>query len=600
MEDKFASIRNLRFVLKEVHGVEDLFEYPYFADHDSGTIDLVLQTASNIAKDLLYPVLREMDKNPPEFKDGNILVHPTVKQWIKLCGEDGWIAAEFSQELGGQQLPNMVSLAVFFLFFAANYSISAYLQLTAGAGRVISKFAAPYLVEKYLGKMLTGQWQGTMAMTEPQAGSSLADIATYATPADDEYYLISGQKIFISSGDSDAVENIVHLVLAKIKGAPPGVKGISLFLVPKYRVRSTGELESNDVTTAGMFHKMGYRGCPIAHLSFGDQGDCRGYLIGEEHKGLSYMFHLMNEARLGVGTGAAAIASAAYYKSLEFAKMRTQGRKANEKDPTLPMVPIIEHAETRRLLLSQRSIVDGSLSLILQCGRYIDLQQVAPEEMKDHYGLLLDLLTPIAKSYPSEMGIQSVSQGLQIFGGSGYCDEYPMEQYYRDARIHPIHEGTTAIHGMDLLGRKVRMRDSKAFELYLNEVRFAIETGSAVADLKPYAEKLGQAVELLQKVTSHLMTVSKESPSVFLADSVLYLDLFGVVTIAWQWLLQGISASKGLVNQASETDTRFYRGKLRTMKYFFHYELPKILGLAQRLQESDLLTVGMVIEEFDD
>lgn len=600
MEKKFASMRNLQFLLKEIHRVGDLVKYPYFKDHDSETYDLILETAANIAGDLLLPSLREMDRNPPEFKNGTIKVHPAVKQWIQRSGEDGWIAAEFSHKHGGQQLPSMISLATNFLFAAANYSLSVYPLLTSTACRVVEQFGDIKLIDGYLPKMLSGQWQGTMAMTEPQAGSSLSDINTSATPTNKGYYLIAGQKIFISSGDSDAVDNIVHLVLAKIKGAPAGVKGISLFLVPKKRICNSGELESNDVTTAGMFHKMGYKGAPIAHLSFGDNGDCRGYLIGEEHKGLSYMFQMMNEQRLGVGTGAAAIASAAYYNSLAYAKERTQGRKINEKDPALPMVPIIMHADVRRMLLFQRSIVEGSLSLILQCGKYSDLLRVTDGEEKEKYGLLLDILTPIAKSYPAEMALLTISQGLQIFGGSGYCDEYPLEQYYRDARIHPIHEGTTAIHGMDLLGRKVRMHDSKAYNLYLHEIQTAIDECSKYKMLQPYAQKSDVALEELQKVTSHLLKISEKSPEVFLADSVLYLELFGIITIAWQWLLQGISVQKNLESQTSEKDSHFYQGKWRTLMYFFHYEVPKIHGLCKRLMESDGLTVTMNIEEFED
>lgn len=600
MENKFASVRNLKFLLNDVHQAGELANYPYFSDHDSDTCDLILETAASIATDLLLPCSREMDRNPPEFKNGTIKVHPVVKQWAQQSGEDGWIAAEFPHKYGGQQLPSIIALATNFLFAAANYSLSVYPLLTATACRVLEQFGDDQLINDYLPMMLSGKWQGTMAMTEPQAGSSLADISTSAAPTDNGYYHITGQKIFISSGDSDAVDNIVHLVLAKINGGPAGVKGISLFLVPKKRLCSDGGLESNDVTTAGMFHKMGYKGAPIAHLSFGDHGDCRGYLIGEEHKGLSYMFQMMNEQRLGVGTGAAAIASAAYYSSLSYAKERPQGRKINEKDPTLPMVPIIMHADVRRMLLFQRAIVEGSLSLILQCGKYSDLHRVTEGEEKVRYGLLLDLLTPIAKSYPAEMAILTISQGLQIFGGSGYCDEYPLEQYYRDARIHPIHEGTTAIHGMDLLGRKVRMHDAKAYYLFLNEIRTTIEDSNKYSVLKSYSQKMDMSLRELQKVTSHLLEISKKAPEVFLADSVLYLELFGIITIAWQWLLQGISIQKGLEGQASEKETHFYQGKWRTLTYFFHYEVPKIHGLCERLMESDGLTVDMNVEDFED
>jgi butyryl-CoA dehydrogenase len=306
-----------------------------------------------------------------------------------------------------------------------------------------------------------------MALTEPEAGSSLADITTMAEPTDHGYYKIKGQKIFISAGDHDGADNVIHLMLAKIKGAPAGVKGISLFVVPKKRIDEKGQLVSNDVVTSGVFHKLGYRGCPIAQLSMGDSDNCRGYLVGEPHQGLLLMFQMMNEARIGVGAGAAAIASAAYYSALDYTKTRLQGRKLSTKDPTLPQIPLIEHPDVKRMLLFQRSVIEGALSLLMQAAKYADLAIVLTGEEKEKNELLLDLLTPVAKSYPSEMGILSVSQGVQCLGGSGYCDDYPLEQYYRDARIHPIHEGTTGIQGLTLLGRNVTMKGGKAYKLYL-------------------------------------------------------------------------------------------------------------------------------------
>jgi alkylation response protein AidB-like acyl-CoA dehydrogenase len=433
-----------------------------------------------------------------------------------------------------------------------------------------------------------------MALTEPEAGSSLSDITTMAEPTDKGYYKIRGQKVFISAGDHDAVENVVHLMLAKITGAPPGVKGISLFVVPKKRISEAGALVQNDVVTSGIFHKLGYRGCPITQLSIGDKDDCQGYLVGKPHHGLMYMFQMMNEARIGVGMGATAVATAAYYASLEYAKTRKQGRKVSEKNPGQPQIPIIEHADVKRMLLFQRAVVEGSLSLLLQCSQYADLQKIGNDHEKEKYALLLDLLTPVAKTYPSEMGILSISQGLQIFGGSGFCDDYPLEQYYRDARIHPIHEGTTGIHGIDLLGRKVLMQNGKAFQLFLAEVRAAVEEAGKFPGLEPYARELSEGIEKLVQVTSHLVGISQhKGPEHFLADATLYLDLIGIISVAWQWLLQAIAIEKALEKQLPAVEETFYRGKLHTFRYFFGYELPKIEGLVKRLSNNDGLTVEM-------
>ncbi len=299
-------------------------------------------------------------------------------------------------------------------------------------------------------------------------------------------------------------------------------------------------------------------------------------MLGEPNKGLSYMFQMMNEARLDVGMGACAIASAAYYASLQYAQERLQGRKPTAKDPTLPQVPIIDHADVRRMLLFQRAVIEGSLGVVLQCAKYRDLEKVSDGEEKERAKMLLDLLTPVAKSYPSEMGILSVSQGLQILGGYGYCDEFPMEQYYRDMRIHPIHEGTTCIHGMDILGRKVRMKGGKSLRVYLEEVRQSLSIAKQNSELVSYAERLEIALATVEDVTATLLGVaSDKGEEVFLADATLYLELFGIVSIAWQWLLQGMAIQRAFEGHLSNSEINFYRGKWVTFQYFFHYETPK-------------------------
>ena len=335
-------------------------------------------------------------------------------------------------------------------------------------------------------------------------------------------------------------------------------------------------------------------------MSLGENNDCRGYLVGEPHQGLAYMFQMMNEARIDVGMSAAAIASAAYYASLQYARERPQGRRLAAKDPMLPQVNIIEHADVKRMLLFQRAVVEGSFSLLLQCSLYADHGRVLSGEEKERNELLLDLLTPVAKTYPSEMGVLSVSQGLQILGGYGYCDEFPLELYYRDARIHPIHEGTTGIHGLDLLGRKMVMKGGKAAQLYLREVEQTIVQAREVSALAPYSARLQEALGKLKEVTARLVQISQgKGPEYFLADATLYLEFFGIISVAWQWLVQALVIRKALEKELSEEENNFYQGKFQTFVYFFHYELPKIEGLAQRLMEGDGLTVEIKAKLFE-
>ena len=600
MAERFVSRKNISFLLYDVFDVESLTAYDFYRDHSRESFDMIIDTACKIGSDMMYPVFAEMDRQEPEYRDGTVKVHPIVREYLKKIGEGGWISATKPYDVGGQQLPNMLNFLASFIFSAANYSLGIYPYLTAGAANLIFNFGSQELKDAYLAKMYSGAWQGTMALTEPNAGSSLSDITTQAEQRDGGCYSISGQKIFISAGRHDAVENVIHLMLARIKGAPAGVKGISLFVVPTFRIEDGG-LVPNDVNCIGIDHKMGYRGAPIAQLAMGENGDCRGYLVGEPNKGLAYMFHMMNEERIGVGIGAAGIASAAYYASLEYAQARTQGRKLGEKDPCTPQVPIIQHADVKRMLLFQRSVVEGALALLLQVSRYLDLEHVTGGEEGEKYHLLVELLTPVVKTYPSEAGILSVSQGLQILGGYGYCKDFPLEQYYRDMRIHPIHEGTTGIQGQDILGRKVRMNDGRAFALFLDEVKETVTAARKHATLKKQADGLEDAVRSLKDVTSFLIGASpKLGAEVFLADATLYLELFCLVCVAWQWLKQAAVSAAALAGGASGEDADFHNGKLATCRFFFAYELPKTLGLVKRLREADGLTVSIKENMFQD
>ncbi len=600
MADKFVSEKNLKFLLYEVFKARDLAEFDYYSESGAEIFDMILETARKIGSDLLKPALQEMDQKQPELVDGEVKVHPVVREFMELCGQSGWIGLNLPYESGGQQIPLTIAFACRYIFAAANYSAMVYPLLTEGAAHLIEAFGTEGQKKTYMPNMLAGIWQGTMALTEPQAGSSVGDITTSAEPTDAGYYLIRGQKIFISASDHDGVDNVVHLMLARIKGAPPGVKGVSLFIVPKRRP-SGGGLAPNDVNISGVYHKLGYRGAPITQMSMGENGDCRGWLVGESNKGLFHMFQMMNEQRIDVGVGAAGIASAAYYTALQYARERPQGRPLSAKDPLAPQVPIIQHPDVKRMLLFQRAITEGSLCLLLQCAVYADRAKCQKGGEKEKHMLLLDLLTPVAKSYPAEMCIHSVSQALQCLGGYGYCDEFPVEQHYRDVRIHPIHEGVTSIQGQDLLGRKVRMKGGKAYELYLNEVKDALQQAEFTDELAPYAEALRGSLDKLDEVTGHLVSLGAEGdPELFLADATLYLEFFGIICIAWQWLKQGIQALKGLAENPGRERTDFLQGKWAAMRYFFGYELPKIQGLAQRLMNSDGLTVETRSRHFND
>jgi butyryl-CoA dehydrogenase len=555
--------------------------------------DMILDTAKELADAEMFPYYVEMDKMNPKLENGTITVHPQVGKVINRLGQDGWIAARKSYALGGQQMPYSVMNNALCVFYAANFAASSYAFLTAGAANLIDSFGEETLKEDYLSHLYSGEWQGTMALTEPQAGSSLTDIVTSAELTDEGYYKIKGHKIFISGGDHTGVPNVVHLTLAKIKDGPAGAKGISLFVIPKHRFTEGEALEWNDVTTAGKFEKMGSHAYVTTHLAFGENDDCRGYLVGEEHYGLKYMFQMMNEARIAVGMTANAISSAAYYASLQYANERPQGRHVSKKDVSLPQVPIIEHADVRRMLLFQKSVVEGAQSLVTLTSFYADMEHVTEGEEQEKYRLLLELLTPIVKTYPSEMGNLSVSAGLQCLGGYGYCKDFPLEQYYRDTRINSIYEGTTGIQGMDLLGRKMLMKNGQAAVLFFQEVGKTIHDAKIISGLENYASQMQEAMQLLQKTTSYLLGLAqKERPEVFLTDATLYLEMTGHITIAWQWLMQGMVAAKALENGGlSEDENNFYSGKMHTMQYFFLYELPKIQSLSHVLLNSGQATL---------
>jgi alkylation response protein AidB-like acyl-CoA dehydrogenase len=421
---------------------------------------------------------------------------------------------------------------------------------------------------------LEGRWFGTMALSEPQAGSSLADITTRAEPQDDGTYRLTGNKMWISGGDHELTENIVHLVLAKIPGGPPGVKGISLFVVPKFLVNRDGSLgERNDVVLAGLNHKMGYRGTTNTLLNFGEgvhtpggKAGAVGYLVGEQHRGLTYMFHMMNEARIGVGMGATVLGYTGYLHAAEYARTRTQGRPAGAKDPASPPVPIIEHPDIRRMLLAAKSYAEGGLALGLYCARLVDEEQTAETEQdRARAHLLLETLTPIAKAWPSQWGPVADDLAIQVHGGYGYTRDYPVEQFYRDNRLNPIHEGTQGIQALDLLGRKVVLQDGAGLAL-LTETVTATTTRAAGTEWADFAADVDAATARLTEVTRTLWGAG--DPEVTLANAHVYLEAAGHLVVAWLWLEQALATGTATSD--------FHEAKRQTARYFWRWELPRV------------------------
>lgn len=588
----YVSTRNLRFVLNEVLDLDKLRSFEQYQDFDAETTEMSLDAAKQLADQYLYPYYREMDKQKAYYKDGTVFVMPEIGEGMRAMGESGWINATWPYDQNGQQMPSVVLNAGGLIFQAANGNMAAYSFLTTGAANLILEFGSDELKATYLEKMASGQWQGTMALTEPQAGSSLSDITSYYVEHEDGSYTVKGQKIYISGGDHNATENVIHLMLARKKDGPKGMKGVSLFVVPKFLPTADG-LVDNHVTTAGIYGKMGQKGYVAAHLMYGEQGETKAFLVGEELRGLNNMFQMMNEARIGTGLMAAGSASAAYYASLQYAKERPQGRHPGNKDVNTGQVIIAEHADVRRMLLFQKAVVEGSVALLLQCSLWEDTYKASPDsEERENAHLLLELLTPIAKSFPSEYGNESVSLGMQVLGGAGYTDDFPLEQIFRDIRVNSIYEGTTTIHGLDLLGRKMMMHGGKAVKLLTAEMQKTLTAAMATGETKTMAEDLAKSLQSVQQVMGHLMGLAKsEDPKVFLADATIFLDYFSLHVIGWLWLREALVAAGAVAGADGVDEARFYKSKVATARFFFTYMFPKVSAHKRTLLSTERVTL---------
>jgi alkylation response protein AidB-like acyl-CoA dehydrogenase len=561
---KVFSRRDLDFLLYEWLDAEALTARERFAEHSRETFDAFLDVSQQIAERDFAPHNRTGDLNEPTFDGERVTMIPEVSRALKVFAESGLIAAGFPAEHGGLQLPHVVQRACFLWFQAANTGTSAYAMLTSGNAHLLMTHGTEDQIQRYVHPMLEGRFTGTMCLSEPQAGSSLSDVATKAVKRDDGTYLVNGGKMWISGGDHELSENIIHLVLARVAGAPAGVKGLSLFIVPKKNLE-TGE--RNGVILAGLNHKMGYRGTTNTVLAF---EDAVGELVGEEGHGLAYMFLMMNEARIGVGSGAVALGYTGYLHALAYARERQQGRPIGDKDPTAPPVAIVEHPDVRRMLLASKSYVEGGLALVLYAAKLLD--EPSPEN-----DLLLDTLTPIVKAWPSQWCRLANDHAIQIHGGYGYTREYPVEQFYRDNRLNSIHEGTDGIQALDLLGRKVTQKGGAGLALLLDRIR------ATAREVPRLGDAVIEATEYLEETTAKLWATG--DPRTALVNASAYLDAVGHIVIAWMWLEQWRAA------EGKEGD--FYEGKRLAARYFVRQELPRIGPMLDLVDSGDTLILDM-------
>ncbi|MCC6810840.1 MAG: acyl-CoA dehydrogenase [Deltaproteobacteria bacterium] len=592
MANPLIDDRTLDFLLYDVLDTEALVRFPRFEMHNKESFTLALRTVAKLARESLFPTLRKMDQEPPVLKDGRVHTHPDLPRVVGQMVEQGYVAMARPIEVGGMQMPLTIASAIGAYLDAGNVGAACYVGLSGGAAHLIESFGSDELKKTYMQPMYEGRWTGTMALTEPHAGSSLADVRTKATPTGKGDYLVQGEKVFISGGDNSFSENIVHLTLARIDGAPAGTKGVSLFVIPKRRVEG-GKLVDNDCKPSGLFHKMGWKGLPSIALKFGEDNACHGYLVGKANEGLRCMFQMMNGARLNVGMAAAANASVAYHEALAYAQNRPQGRAMTNRDASTPQVPIIEHMDVRRMLLAQKAIVEGCLALLLTCARYSDVADASPdEEARAKAQKLLDLLTPIAKSFPAEKGFEANALAVQVHGGYGYTAEYLPELLLREQKLNTLHEGTTGIQSLDLLGRKIFGDMGLSIGLLGEEMRQDIAQAEKLPRTKKHAGALGEALDGWTVLLATLGTRAQSGDvDGALATSVWHLELASTIVVAWLWLRMAHIAAK-------KPSSPFYEGKLRAADYWFETELPRAAELCRRVEMPTPAYRSMPIDAF--
>jgi butyryl-CoA dehydrogenase len=579
---ELLSRRDLDFLLFDVLDAEGLYARPRFSMHDRAVFSAVLDQAFALAEGAFAPFAAKLDAEEPEFDGERVRTIPELPAAIAAYVEAGFPAMGFSEDLGGVQLPFTVATTAGLVFTAANAPAQNYAFLTSAAANLLCAFGSQEQIALYAKPLIEGRWFGTMALSETQAGSSLGDVRTRAEPNGDGSYNLVGSKMWISGAEHELRENIVNLVLARLPGAPAGVKGISLFIAPKFVPDADGRPgRRNGVRLVGLNRKMGQRGTTNCVLALGDGEPCTAWLVGEPHKGLAYMFHMMNEARIGVGAAAATMACRAYREALAYAKERLQGRALDGKDPNAPPVPIATHPDVKRMLLAQKAIAEGSLALCLYCARLVDEIAVTEDPAaRADLTLLLEVLTPMAKTWPSEKGCEAVSLAIQVHGGYGYTHDFPVERLYRDQRLNPIHEGTTGVQGLDLLGRKMGLAGGRGAELLFQRMAATIGEAKAAPALAAHAEALEGMIDRLRRITVRLLTEARADPVRGLGNATLHLMAMGTLVVGWLWLVQALKA-------LPHADDPFHAGKLAAFRSFFLYELPQANAWAESLERAD-------------
>jgi butyryl-CoA dehydrogenase len=604
----------LDFLLYQWLDAPSLSQRERFAEHSRETFDAVLDTCERIAREKYAPFNRTVDIEEPRFDGEKVILPQCTFEANRAYAQSGMLSAAQDYDEGGMQLPYTIEAAANAFFGLASVSIGSSL-LTKGNANLLLVHGTEMQKEVFARNEFGGRFSGTMCLSEPQAGSSLSDITTRAVPDGAGFesdplgprYRIKGNKMWISAGEHELTENIIHLVLAKIPGPDgkliPGTRGISLFIVPKKLVDTQGQLtgQRNDVALAGLNHKLGWRGTTNTLLNFGEgkfpvdgAPGAVGYLVGKPHEGLRCMFHMMNEARIGVGTAAVMLGLAGYYASLDYAKNRPQGRPAGPagKDAAKPQIRIIEHADVKRMLLAQKSYGEGALALELYCARLVDEQHTDDVAAAEEARLLLEVLTPIAKSWPSEWCLEANSLAIQIHGGYGYTRDFPVEQYWRDNRLNMIHEGTHGIQALDLLGRKVLMEEGKGLQLLAGRMQATMARANRVPELAGYAGELGRALHHVAAATRAAWSTGQ--PNEALANAVPYMQAFGHTVLAWIWLDVAMAALQQDAAKANPATT----GRLGATRYFFQYELPKIGAWLKVVENRDLTCADFPEEAF--
>jgi alkylation response protein AidB-like acyl-CoA dehydrogenase len=598
MAQVLADKRDIDFVLHEQLEIEKLSKNKVFSEFTRKTVDLIMSEARNLAVKEILPTMKLADEHGCTFDKGQVKNPESFHKLYQLFRDGEWIAMCDDPEFGGQGMPASVALAAMNYFNAANFPFTLNAILTHGAGKLVETFGTEKQKSLFLKKMYTGQWSGTMLLTEPEAGSDVGALTTTAVKNDDGTYSISGNKIFISSGESDLVENIIHPVLARIEGAPAGTSGISLFLVPKIWVNDDGSLGAfNDVVCTGIEEKMGLHGNATCSLTLGGKGQCRGTLLGEINKGMRAMFVMMNDARLGVGAQAFGCASASFMNALNYARERVQGRSLLATGKDAPGVPIFQHPDVRRMLLTMKVFTEGARSILNYTGYCEDMIRISsdPAEQARYQGLI-DVLIPIAKGYVSDRAFDVCNMGVQVYGGYGYTKEYPQEQLLRDCKITHIYEGTNGIQAMDLLGRKLGLNKGQAFRDLLNEMIKCVADAKTISGLEQQAASMESLIGKLEAVALHLSTMARSEKLMYAyADAYPFMDVTGDAIMAWMLLWRASVATRKLEG-AKKGDVAFYEGQIKSARFYFNTMLPVTLGKITAILTSD----GTIVDISDD